>query len=173
MKSIHTILIAVTALALTSAAHAQTEAPTPTFERFQMLLVDGQRVEGINGTVGDGILTGQYLDGSELSVPIDQIRIFDRYTGNKMKTGALIGGGVGLLLAVTSLIAAEAEASSDPYKEVDEGAIIPVFAACTALGVLVGSLIGSGTKTWERIPVADLNARVLLREGRVVLTFNF
>ena len=51
-------------------------------------------------------------------------------------------------------MAAEAEASSDPYKEVDDSRIIPVFAVCTGLGALIGYAVGNAQKKWEKVPLA-------------------
>jgi hypothetical protein len=171
MKSINFLFCVVVLYLAAPMVSAQTESAT--YEKFRLLLVDGNRLEGIDGVVSSGTLVGESTKGEQLSIPTSDIRAMDRYAGNQAGKWALIGGGIGLGTAVLAYIGASAEAASDPYKEVNSSAVLPVFAVLTGSGALIGMLVGSSMVNWERVPVSGLQARLSIRNSKIVFTLNF
>jgi hypothetical protein len=142
--------------------------------RFRVLLTTGERLEGRGGLLNSDGLTGTSSKGSPISYTGEEIRLLDRCTGNKGGKGALIGGGIGLATAVVALIAAESEASSDPFVEVDRSKIVPVFLGITGVGALIGWAVGSSKTTWENVPLEPVfSFSPVSGERRLMLTFSF
>ncbi len=117
--------------------------------RFRVLLNDGQRLEGKNGTLTADELVGASSDGGQLQIPRNAIRALDRFKGTKAKTGAIIGASMGFLSALLAYIQVEA----DPNMEADNAFFTPLFLGFTLGGGLIGLAVGSASKTWERVDV--------------------
>jgi len=124
--------------------------------KFRALLNTGERIEGFSGKLSPDSLTGTTMNGGPVAIPVRSIRALDRSTGSNAGEGALIGGCVGLSTAVMAWMQASTQAASDPYTEVDNSKILPVFAGFTAGGVLVGFIIGSTIKKWKKVPVGSV-----------------
>jgi|GEM_PF-3988967 len=150
MSKLPVVLAAVLILA---AASQVTAEDTVTLDRFRLLMTNGTRLEGNDGVLTAERLEGTSDDGLSLSVPRQEIRALDRHAGTKSGKYALIGAGLGFGSALLGYLLAEAEASSDPYKEVNKDMIAPVFIGFTAGGALIGLAVGASSQKWERVPL--------------------
>ena len=101
------------------------------------LEADGPWSEGIAARIDSDTLVLRSRDGtSEQSVAVGDIVRIQRYTGNKMGKGALIGGGIG---AVTGVLLGAASCSEDNF-----------------VGALIGLAAGAATSSWADV---DLGLR--------------
>jgi hypothetical protein len=152
----------------------QPVAAETVLSEFRVRLINGERFEGHNGVLGDQGFEWVASDGAPLSVPLEDIRALDECTGNKAGKKAAIGAGIGFATALLGYIVAESEASSDPYKEVDNSRVAPLFFGFTGVGALIGLAIGSSQKQWKKVPIeASLGFSPERSEIRLALNLPF
>jgi hypothetical protein len=118
------------------------------FSRFRVLLKSGDRVEGKSGILTPTELQGFTKRGDPIKIPIDDIRVMDRYTGSQAAKGAAIGAGLGLVTALTLILYANADETRE--LKVNEGVLI--FGVTGVYG-LIGLAVGSAYSKWERVPL--------------------
>ena len=146
-------LVVLSLLTLMTVAQGGRAQETVQLEKFRVLLTTGERIEGHDGQLDENELRGMSSKDTALVIPRTGIRALDRSLGTKAGKYALMGAGIGLGTALLAYIAAESEASSDPYKEVDDSRVAPIMLGFTAGGALIGMAIGSGSQQWEKVPV--------------------
>ncbi|MBU1320232.1 MAG: hypothetical protein KKG33_02220 [candidate division Zixibacteria bacterium] len=167
MKTFHlSALVFVAALFAVQQAAAQDIVD---FDRFRVLLNNGQRIEARDGILTSDSLTATKSGGERLSIPREQIRAMDRYKGSRAGTGFMIGAAMGLSAALLGY----AEVKSDPYMEVNEDAVAPVFIGFTLGGGLIGLAVGSASKKWERVPLEPSAISITADGPRVTFTLRF
>jgi hypothetical protein len=122
-------------------------------ERFKIQLNTGEIVDVQEATLSSVGIEGTTLDRNPITIDRSDIRLLDRYEGTNGGRGALIGAGIGFATALVGYVAAHAEASSDPYKTVDNSKIVPIFLGFTGVGALIGWAVGDSQKRWTRVPL--------------------
>ena len=142
--------------------------------RYRVMRTSGYRFESCRGILTPRGIESMSSGHPTVIVPRDEIRVLERYAGHYGTAGMLIGAGTGLAFGLLMLSAAESEAASDPYKEVDHakaGLLVATFAVGGAVG---GWAIGFSTKRWERVSLkTDSSFAVVLGGGKVSLVFSF
>ena len=165
--------IAVLLMILMAAGTLSAQDNTTELERFRVLLTSGERIEGRDGSLTSDGLQGVSAKGDLVFVARSDIRLLDRYLGNNGGKGAKIGAAIGLGTAILSYIMARSEAASDPYKEVDNSRIAPIFIGFAGVGALIGYAIGSSQTKWEKVPYGTgLGFDLRSGEARLVLTLS-
>lgn len=145
-------LLATLAFALVvalSAAPVRGDGVTQDHLRFRLLLNDGHYVDGHDGVLTADRLTGIDRNGRPVAIDLADVHSLDVAAGNKAGSTALLGAGAGLASGLLAVV----EVSTRPDMEVDESTVLPVIVAVTAVGALVGALIGTGMPRWERVPL--------------------
>ena len=173
MKIIKTIFFCILCILIVTPIFAQ-ENTIMKGEKFRMRLKNGSHVAVKNGYISDNTLFSINANGQETPYSFTDIISMERRSGNRAATGALAGAGMGFLTALLAYGSAESEASSDPYKEINDDAIVPIFAICTGLGTAVGLIWGSTIDKWEKVPL-EPSFLFNPKSGRksLCLTFNF
>lgn len=139
-------------------------------KRFRVLQVNGDRFEGINGTLTSEGLNGNVSGDSTIFVPIGEIRDLDRWKGSKASSGALIGACVGAATVGLAII----RVSADPNLELREENVVPVLLGFSAVGGLIGLAIGASMQSWEDVPLQTaFQYDPEGREAKLVLSFSF
>ena len=123
------------------------------FERFRILLHTGQRMEGYEGLLTETALEGRRESGTAISIPFDDIRTLDVSRGSKASRYAVIGAGMGLLASLYGVLSASW--SPEGEETLDTAEILPITLGATVGGGLLGMLIGSGSPSWERMPIPN------------------
>ena len=128
------------------------------------LEANGPWSEGTAAGIGGDTLLLRSRDGtSERSVPVGEIVRMQRYTGNKMGKGALIGGGVGF---IAGALLGAASCSEDNFVcDTGSGAVAGGL-SLGVLGALIGLAAGAATPSWADVDMG-LRAYVDPAGGRV------
>ena len=165
--------IAIVLMFLVAFSSLSAQDRTSVSDQFKVLLTTGEIVDIQDGQLSPAGLEGTTPDGFHTSIDKSDIRLLDRYDGNNGGRGALIGAGIGLGTALVVYIAANAEASSDPYKTVDNSKVVPVFLGCTGVGALIGWAIGNSQKHWTRVPLdTAFSYNPTSREGKLIFSIS-
>ena len=121
--------------------------------RFRALLNSGERIEGRDGYFTSTTFNGILNTGEEISVGRSDIKALDVSSGSKTLQYAGIGAGFGLLSSLLGVASAAIQASNDPYRELNTGAIIPITLVVTGTSALIGGIIGANQTKWTRVPI--------------------
>jgi hypothetical protein len=131
--------------AINTAAHARVRLPDGA---WHPLAGNG------HGGSSDGTMVYVRGDGAgsaPTEVPVRDVRQLQVSHGSNAGKAAFIGGGIGLALGITAVIAA----SSDDWTTPNGGQAIVGMLFFTATGAGIGALIGSASTHWQTVYRAD------------------
>lgn len=112
--------------------------------------------------INDSTLKYTTPTGSSNYISTEEVHWVSVKTGSQAASGALTGGGIGLLTVLTVHLEHEA----DPYhQDIDFG---PLYLGFGAGGLLIGALIGSASASWESLYMPSVN-----KSGNLKLNTSF
>lgn len=117
--------------------------------RLRVVTQDGRTIRGESGFLDEESLRARTASG-EILLLREEIRILEIEDGSEAGRFAMIGGGLGLLLALGAIASVE----SDPNAEVNEDRVLPVTAAVVGVGVVIGAALGAAHPKWSKVTVA-------------------
>ncbi|MCK5125716.1 MAG: hypothetical protein KAR42_05630 [candidate division Zixibacteria bacterium] len=174
MKCVKLILIISFSIFLIQPIVAQNKEDSKKGDRYRFCLKNGSHLEVKNGIISDNLLMVTYPNGEHADYPLSEILSMEKRTGNRAAFGLAAGAGVGLLTASLAYMQASVDASSDPYKEINDDAVGPVFAILTGVGAITGLIYGSTMDKWEKVSLSSsLSFAPKLDRKMVFLTLNF
>jgi hypothetical protein len=134
-------------LVLSQNAFSQTEVRE--FSRFRVLLRSGERFEGRDGRLTETGLEGTSSKGEAIKISMSNLRALDAATGSEAGKWALAGAGLGLASGLLAIM----QVNLNDDLEVDSDAALVVTAGLTAVGALIGGMVGASHQKWERVPI--------------------
>ena len=127
----------------------RTHAADLPLPEYRLRMKNGLCLEGKDGVLKADGLYAVSRTGRPLNVAAKDIAGIDRPLGNKAKSGFAMGAGIGFLTAALAYYSVR----SDPDREVNPEAVLPVFAGCIFVGGGIGALIGSNSRTWQPVRI--------------------
>lgn len=143
-------------------------------EKYRVLLTSGKRIQGQKGILTKDGIVDNTSAGTAVSIARNDIRVLDRYAGNRAATGALVGAATGLATGLLAYAMAEAQDDSDDLLEVQDDIAMGMTVVFTGVGAIVGWAVGASMKKWERVlPEPSLSFDPEFQNGKLTLTFSF
>jgi len=135
------------------------------FSRFVIVQKDGFRVEGTKGIIADTLFNGFDEKGNDYSTPLNNISKI--YSAGSSKT--LTMGALGFLSGLAIGLSFDYNYSTSSFR--GNPALIGSF---SALGLIIGGLVGSNSYYWKTVDVNSLKPKLPFQEiSSVNLQFNF
>jgi hypothetical protein len=135
------------------------------YSRYVIVQKDGVRIEGTNGFVTDTLFSGTDENEKNFSTSINDIRKF--YIAGSSKTFTM--GALGFLAGLALGLSFDYNYSTSSFR--GNPAII---GSCSALGLIVGGIIGSNKYYWKNIDPNTIKQNPQVQEiSSIKLQFSF